>query len=398
MDNPYDSVVWPTVLQVPSTPHLHLHAPWEEPPLSPQRRLDNAYRGGLRHVPVSNYYPSAPCSAVTRQSDFLLRQAWDARCRGVVVPAPVDWNDRITWAAELPPAVRHQLPFGESGLVLPQVPADLILSPNAEHHSFTNSDCHVTCPGSDLCSGNFDARGRFGLEAHGYPPGYGGTWQGGFAELIKHLSTGDGGGIIIAHPTWSRLTDAAVIEMLAFDPRVLGIEVYNDGVAAGIRAGHYPAEAGEPDPGFSTHLWDRVLATGQRCLGFCVPDHSVAEDGDWLGRIVLLVPAFTEACCLRAYRQGCFYACLTGEGVRVVSFSVDEQRASIRLSVHARVRFIADGYEVAAVSGAQANWSVPGGGDMSELTYLRVEVEDDTGERLLLQPVMFGGGGNLPER
>ena len=39
-----------------------------------QENLDNGYRYGVRHFPISNYYPSAPYDANTRLSDFRLRQ------------------------------------------------------------------------------------------------------------------------------------------------------------------------------------------------------------------------------------------------------------------------------------------------------------------------------------
>ena len=375
---------------------MHISAPWEEPPLSAQLRLNNAYRHGLRHFPISNYYPSAPCSATTRLSDFRLSQSWGTVCKGVPVPPPINWNDLIRWPEELPEICRRQLPFTQSDLLFPHLPADIILSRNAEHHSFANSGCHVTCPGSALCSGNFDARSLFRLREHGYPMGYGGTWQDGFTDMISGLDFSDGGGIIIAHPTWSRLKDATVAEMLAFDARVLGMEVYNDGVASGIREGRHPVEDGEPDPGFSISMWDRILAKGRRCLGFCVPDHNVSEEGDWLGRVVLLVPAFTERCCLQAYRRGHFYGCLKGKGLTVTDLTVTSRRVSVTVSAAARIRFIADGCLAQAVEGCSAAFEIPGRDGVPDLTYVRVEVEDDSGERLFLQPTMYRGLDGRP--
>ena len=387
-------------MRVPSTPHMHISAPWEDPRRSAQLQLDNAYRHGLRHFPISNYYPSAPCSATTRLSDFRLRQSWGTVCNGVPVPPPIDWNDLITWQDELPETCRRQLPFTPAELLLPHVPADTILSKNAEHHSFTNSSCHITCPGSALCSGNFDARSLFRLREHGYPMGYNGTWQDAFTDMIGALDFPDGGGIVIAHPTWSRLTDAAVAEMLAFDPRVLGMEIYNDGVAFGIREGRYPVEEGEPDPGFSINMWDRILAKGMRCLGFCVPDHHVSEQGDWLGRIILLVPAFTERACLQAYRRGHFYACLKGNGLNITDFTVTPRQVSVAISAAARIRFIADGRLARTVEGCRAAYDIPAtdGGRTPDLTYVRIEVEDDSGERLFLQPAMYRGPDGRPLR
>ncbi len=391
MNNPYESLDWLSAIRVPSTPHMHLSAPWEDPPLSAQLRLENAYRHGLRHFPVSNYYPSAPCMPGTRLSDFRLRQSWSTTRDGVPVPAPINWNEIITWKDELPEELRRQLPFQESGPLFPDLPADILLSKNAEHHSFTNSSSHITCPGSALCSGNFDARSRFRLSEHGFPVGYAGTWQDAFTEMIAQLDFPDGGGIIIAHPTWSRMADAAVEEMLAFHPCVLGMEIYNDGVATGIREGRYPPEEGEPDPGYSIHMWDRILSRGRRCLGFCVPDHNVGEQANWLGRIILLVPAFTEHACLLAYRNGHFYGCLIGDGLAITEFTATPLRVSVAANAAARFRFIVDGNLAKTVEGRGAAYEVPETNGVPELTYVRVEVEGDSGERLFLQPVMYRG-------
>lgn len=398
MNNPYQSLDWQHVIRVASTPHMHLAAPWENPPLSPRRRLENARRHGLRHFPISNYYPSAPCTPSTRLSDFRLRQAWSTTRNGVPVPAPINWNELITWQDELEEEYRQQLPFQETDVLFPDLPADILLSKNAEHHSFTNSPCHITCPGSAFCSGNFDARNRFRLRDHGYPTGYAGPWQEGFREMIEHLEYPDGGGIVIAHPTWSHLTDAAVLEMLDFSPCVLGIEIYNDGVARGIREGRYPLEEGEPVPGYSTHMWDRILSTGRQCLGFAVPDHNIGEQSDWLGRVVLLVPEFTEQACLRAYRQGHFYACLKDSGLAITEFAVDSHGVSVAANAVARFKFIVDGAVAATAVGRSATYDLPQKNGTPDLTYVRVEVEDDSGERLFAQPVIFRGpdGGLLP--
>jgi len=391
LNNPYQSLNWRTALRVASTTHMHISTPWESPTPRAQIRLDNAYRHGLRHFPISNYYPSAPCLADTRLSDFRLRQAWPATRHGVPVPPPINWNDLITWKDELPEEIRRHLPFKETGPIFSRLPADVLLSKNAEHHSFTNMPCHVTAPGSAMCSGHFDARGQFALPQHGYPLGYNGPWQDAFAEAFRCLDVPDGGGVVIAHPTWSRLSDAQVEEMLAFDPRVLGIEIYNDGVAIGIRNGRYPPEEGEPDPGYSIHMWDRILSKGRRCFGFCVPDHAIKEEGGWLGRVMLLPPAFTDADCLRAYRQGRFYACLKGSGLDVSDFAANPRRVAVTLNVPAHIKFIADGRTAHTAKGFSAEWEIPLNDGAPAVTYVRVEVEDESGERLFLQPVMYRG-------
>ena len=128
--NPYRDVDWKTVLRVPSTTHMHIRT---------QASLDNGYRYGIRHFPISNYYPSAPYHAETRFSDFTLRQSWPAKRKGGVIQPPINWNKIITWRDELKECFRSRLPFRETPKVFKKIPADVILSPNGEHHGFTNS-------------------------------------------------------------------------------------------------------------------------------------------------------------------------------------------------------------------------------------------------------------------
>jgi len=382
MNNPYESVNWRSAMRIASATHMHLPS---------QRDLDNGYRYGLRHFPISNYYPSAPYDADTRSSDFKLRQWWAARRDGKLLAPPINWNDIITWGDELEEPYRTDFPFDESERVYAHVPDDVILSPNAEHHGFTNSTCHICSPGSSFASGTFDVHGRYHLDKHGFSVGFGGPWQEGFDGMLGGLRYPDGGGITIAHPTWfSQCSDDHVLEMLDYDERVLGIEIYND-YSAGknwFENSHYESPS-ESEPGFSVNLWDRILSTGRRCWGFCVPDHSVCKDGNWHGRNILLVPAFTEHNCLKAYRQGQFYGCLKDNGLTIRDFSVTNSSISVVTNAKARIRFIADARLAKEVVGDSATYRPPGKKGGSGVTYVRVEVEDDAGERLFLQPVMW---------
>ena len=92
----------------------------------------------------------------------------------------------------------------------------------------SHSYAHICSPGSTFISGNIDPEGnKYGLKAHGFCVGFGGTWQEAFQDMITHLKYPDAGGITISHPTWfSQLTDDHVLEMLDFDKGVLGIEIY----------------------------------------------------------------------------------------------------------------------------------------------------------------------------
>ncbi|HSI61469.1 MAG TPA: hypothetical protein VLE43_00085 [Candidatus Saccharimonadia bacterium] len=120
------------------------------------------------------------------------------------------------------------------------------------------------------------------------------------------LQYAEGGGITLNHPT-AKLD--AYTEMLDFDPRVLGIEIWNQLTSGfGSSRGFY-AQGPEPCLHFYT-LWDDLLRTGRRCWGFFVKDHNTYGRG----RNVLLVPQRTdappaerEATALRAYRTGTFF-------------------------------------------------------------------------------------------
>lgn len=385
MENPYAGINWKTVLRVGSATHLHA---------TNQDALNNGYTYGIRHFPISNYYPSAPYDADTKPSDFRIRQHWPARRDGKLLDPPINWNDIITWQDELEEPYRSEFPFREGGPAFTDIPGDAILSPNAEHHGFSNSRSHICSPGSSFSSGNFDLGGRrFRLAAHGFSVGFGGTWQECFGGILEQLNYPDAGGIVICHPTWfSHLPDALVYEMLDFDDRVMGIEIYNDysGRKNWSQIPNYQPPS-EGEAGFSTNLWDRILATGRRCWGFSVPDHSVHYGKDWLGRCVLLVAEFTEHACLKAYRQGQFYACLKDNGLTIRDFWATGSGVSVSVSTPARIKFITEAGLVATVEGEQARYDLPQKKGRPSPIYIRVEVEDDAGERLFLQPVSYNG-------
>jgi hypothetical protein len=130
-------------------------------------------------------------------------------------------------------------------------------------------------------------------------------------EIIDGRRTGgllfpDGGGMTLNHPT-GKLADYTT--MLDFDPRVLGIEVWNQLTSGfGSAKGFY-----DLTPGPHLHfyqLWDDILRTGRRCWGFFVKDHLTFGRG----RNILLVPRQDdltaderETAALRAYRNGAFF-------------------------------------------------------------------------------------------
>ena len=116
----------------------------------------------------------------------------------------------------------------------------------------------------------------------------------------------DGGGITLNHPTGKL---ESYTDMLDFDPRVLGIEIWNQLTSGfGSSRGFYD-QGQEPRLHFY-RLWDEVLRSGRRCWGFFVKDHNTYGRG----RNVLLVPQRPDApmpereeAALRAYRTGAFF-------------------------------------------------------------------------------------------
>jgi hypothetical protein len=276
-------------------------------------------------------------------------------------------------------------------LAFSDIPEDVIITPNAEHHGFSNSRSHICSPGSSFISGNIDPKEHYHLKRHGFCVGFGGTWQEGFEGMLQSLVYPDAGGITINHPTWfSQLPEEQVFEMLDFDEGVLGIEIYNDYSANRnwSETPNYKAPS-ESEPGFSLNLWDRILSTGRRCWGFCVPDHSVKKGTNWNGRTILLVSEFAEHDCLRAYRQGQFYGCLKDNGLTVRDFSATESTISIAVNAPAMIKFITETEIASIVKGECATYDIPQRDGSPDVMYVRIEIEDDSGERLFLQPVVY---------
>ncbi|WP_437192859.1 hypothetical protein [Planctomicrobium sp. SH527] len=111
-----------------------------------------------------------------------------------------------------------------------------------------------------------------------------------------------GGGVTLNHPT---LAAADYFAMLDFDPRVLGIEIWNQHHGFG-----FGSKQRKDEYVHYYRLWDQILSTGRRCWAFCVKDHLTFGRG----RNVLIVPPAKEttpeereALALKAYRQGAFF-------------------------------------------------------------------------------------------
>lgn len=197
----------------------------------------------------------------------------------------------------------------------------------------------------------------------------------------------DGGGITLNHPTGNR---DDYLPMLDFDPRVLGIEVWNQLTSGfGSALGFY-ATSGDAAPDHFLGLWDEILATGRRCWGFFVKDHNTYGRG----RNVLLVPpldgldpAAREAAALRAYRRGTFFGAVssiaTNEAGEVVApydrsafrfrrivLTRDEKGIARSLSVavgsqdesrlpRVQIRIVTDAGIAEVIDGNEGEWILP---------------------------------------
>lgn len=375
--NPYEGVDWSSWQQHTSVSHLHITS---------QEQLDKAYaRMNIRHLPISNYYPSAPCypAADMLVNQFRPKQPFGVVCNARLVDGPIDWNRVITdektgWVNDLPEAVRKELPLKSGGPIFKDIPADLIISPNAEHHSFTNTPLHANSLGSLYASGTFDVTKEFLTAKHGYSPGTGLPWEKVFGQVLDQLLFPDGGGITLNHPTWSKLPFKQVCQMLDFDRRVLGIEVFNNTCTMGY---------GDPNRGWAYQLWDDVLATGRKCFGFFTPDHAIGK-----GQNILLVPEFNERECLRAYRRGAFYGAVEGTGLRFSNITLAGKTLFVAINRRGTIRLASNkGEAFKSKGGTEVEYQIPTGKDgRPGVTYLRAEAFDETSEKLFSQPIMFG--------
>lgn len=385
IDNPYKTVDWDKAIQIRSTSHVHL---------LDQGALNRAEKLGYRHLPISNYYPSAPYYPIEsmRQNQFRVKQDFGA-VRIVdgepqYIDGPIDWNkiimDKETgWYDSLTVAQQEELPFTVGEPIFTEIPDNIIFSPNAEHHSFANvsGNVHVNTLGSLYSSGTFDARNRFKTyyDGGGYSFGAGLTWQDSFEKIFDQLLFEDGGGVTINHPTWSNeqhggdsnLPQSLIEEMLDFDERVLGIEVLTQG-------------------SWSLEMWDNILKTGRKCFGFFVPDWAVSMNEPLGGFNVLLLDDFTEHACLKAYRDGAFFGSQFG-GTDLIFNKIALEDDELRIEVNSKsnITIITDKGSSEVGDSKQTTYKIPlDVNNTPTIKYIRVEAENGN-ERIFSQPIRF---------
>lgn len=367
----------------------HMHAPTQE-------YIDEAREHNVGFFTISNYYPSAPTYPAAQMTS---PRGYPTADQGLVykgryVKGYFDWNKIVgKWEKDLPArtarafdiARQASYPFSDEHTPMySRWESGWLEAPNAEHHNFlmddgsVNTSLHVCTPGSAFTSGNFDSKNNFLLEDHGFARGCRLPWREAFRLMISELVWPDGGGITINHPVWSNLDREFLLEMLDFDPRVLGIEVVTEG-------------------NYNEHYWDWVLSTGRQCFGFFTPDWMFNCKGEDFGVCVLLVPELTQHACLKAYRDGNFYGALKGKGALKFT-SIAFSRECVRVSTDKPARFevkTAFGV-VASGEGTEFEWRLPEPkkgyrGSAASHVFARVKAYalDGSGEVLFTQPYII---------
>jgi len=387
IDNPYEGINWSRFQQIDSTTHVHI---------TDQQKLDKICQNlKLKHIPISNYYPSTPYypPVKLRRNQFMVRQEFgtmfdpDNKGReryktGKYINGPLEWNRIIMdpktgWYDKLPEERKKQMPFEEKGPLFTNIPEGVIFSPSSEQHTYTNSGMHACALGSLYSSGTFDAHDEFQTIQNGYCAGNGLPWEEVFKRILDQLLFKDGGGITINHPVWSYLSFDDIAKMLDFDPRVLGIEIYNDLCATGY---------GDPNKGWGLKFWDQALSSGRRCLGFCVPDHTVGK-----GKNMLLVPEFNEHECLKAYRKGAFFGIVLDNGLRFTNIELKQNTLLIETNRNSTIRLATDKGEALKKAGrTNYEYEIPLNSEgQPEIMYVRIEAWDEESAQIFSQPIRF---------
>lgn len=247
------------------------------------------------------------------------------------------------------------------------VPSDVLQAPNAEHHSFyldngkLDKFIHLCAPGSSWTSG--DKKNGCNL-----------PWRTAIDKMLAALVCPDGGGVTINHPTWTNLDRALMLEMLDYDPRVLGCEVMENG---------HNSEC----------YWDWALSTGRQCYGFFVPDWGYWQKD--FGANVLLVGETTIEACLKAYRQGNFYGSLHAlDELRFTKIAFDGKILTAETDKLAKFQVITARGVVQETTGRAVTWSVPKKADwtgpgVEVFARVKAFATDGTGEILWSQPFML---------
>jgi len=328
MINPYNNVNWSTYLKVPSCSHEHDKS---------QPAFNKLVSGGLKHIALSNYHPPEP---------------W----------YPLD--------------SKFTIPTG----------AEVIGSPNAEFYSMSIASLHANGLGSLYYEGE---------------PAPTATWKSKFLNILNHMQYSDAGGITINHPAWTKwagagsaniLTNKAIMEMLDFDNRVLGIEFFNTTCGKIVDSDWSLFDT--TGKSWDLDTWDDILKTGRRCWGFCVADHDgeILTDGyNWIGRNILLcdssimntgTTAEKEHECLKAYREGRFYGSLKDTNLKFTEISINGNTLTVSATDATSLHIVVDGV-YNTINSNSTTYTIP-----NYATYVRVEGHNDE-DRIFSNPIIF---------
>ena len=308
---PYADLDWSKIKQIKTTSHGHC---------THQKMLDKFLARNFEFLTISNYYPSAPtCPGKTfRKFHYHVHHDWPVCVKGKWIDGPFDWNRIVEpWKDEIHKWHKKDYPFKEGEPLFPNWPDGMLEAPNAEHHNFidpvTNrgvDGLHMCAPGSTFRSGTIDAHGIYGTTRRGYCSGLHERWGIALPKIFNQLVIPTGGGVTINHPRWTGLDFDVMERLLDFDPRVLGIEVYN--FSSGKRKDFPYSDY------WSLDYWDHALSGGRQCFGFSVPDWDPSR-----GVNVLCVEELSLKACLESYRQGNFYGAVFGDVARFTRIAFD---------------------------------------------------------------------------
>ena len=369
---PYSDVDWEKSFQVHTTTHGHCIN---------QGRLNAFLEHGFGLLTISNYYPSAPYCPASKftVNYYRLHHDFPVMVKGVRTNGPFDWNKIVEpWIGDVEEKFRAAFPFKEGGPMFKPLPEGILEAPNAEHHGFIGSPTHMCSPGSAFASGTFDARNFYKTMSHGYHFGSGEPWRLAIDRMIEGLIYPDGGGVTINHPTWSNLKREHMMEILDYDPRVLGIEVFNESAA---KSESYPWS-----DSYSEDYWDHALGLGRQCFGFFVPDWGYKE-----GVNVLIVKEKTVHECMKAYRQGNWFGAIKGRGIlNFKSIRFDGETLQATTDKKARFQVISKQGVVKETETDKLEFKIAKE-DYGKHIYLRIKAfaTDNSGEIIFSQPFML---------
>lgn len=436
LDNPYAEVDWE------SWEHLHSMSHQHQGMTDASR--DGFVEMGYRHFAFSNYYPSAPtyplpASYAEKHPDLIAAPNAEhhsytdtglhANALGSLLATGYGSEVKATECATSPIAHRFERlnVFEEHRPWLGVYRLDVRLA--AKESATDNARAQLTIEGASECdfrngfkdkgaireralpagnhtiylrttSPDIDTRLVFDTSAlsvtqYRLMQGTNRPWRDVFREAFEKLQFPEGGGMTLNHPT-GKIAD--YLPMLDFDPRVLGIEIWNQLTSGfGSSRGFYDHN-GAPLLHFY-QLWDDILRTGRRCWGFFVKDHNTFGRG----RNVLLVPKLDsrskserEATALRAYRKGTFFGSVASlAATESAEITAPYDRSEFRFSriavendtlhvavaghdpgkrPHVQIRFVTDAGVASIVDAAEAGFSLARDASGRLLTqFVRVE-------------------------